>query len=114
MLSARRLPVSPRDTDVVLMKRPKMIRGLHLPTRGDSASLILSRPSLGFRMTLLAIPFQLFFRGKKHPMRCQTFLLHDPNRWTLSIFYRDGWAGKTRRRFSCCTACHRGASCANS
>ena len=40
MLSARRLPVSPRDTDVVLTKRPKTIRGLNLATAGDSSSLI--------------------------------------------------------------------------
>ena len=40
MVSARKLRVSPRDTDVVLMERPKTIRGLHLPTARDSTSLI--------------------------------------------------------------------------
>jgi hypothetical protein len=37
MLSARRLPVSPRDSDAVLMKRPKTIRGLHLPAMMDTS-----------------------------------------------------------------------------
>ena len=47
MLLARRLPDSPRDSDAVLMKRPKTIRGLHLPA-GVIPRPSLSQPSLGF------------------------------------------------------------------
>ena len=52
-------------------------------------------------MTLPAIPFQLFFRGKKHPTRYLTFLLIDAilNGYDVSVPGREDRIGRPTVRY---------------